>query len=302
MTKSCARFQPVKPGSEEHNRRVKHLDYVRHELSKNNKSWTSQSVADRLAEVKQLVKEKTGRSMQSKATPIREAVVLIKPETTMEDLQRLRAAYKEQFGIDVFQIDIHKDEGHFDKKGKWVGNYHAHLTADFTNHQTGKSLKLNSLQMSELQTVTANVLGMQRGVSSNKKHLAALQFKIQEETKNLEQLRKDVAALDVSKAFKERILSFLGMSARDKLIEVQSEELERLKAKLEKIQAAKDTAEKQLKHSAEFNESLRKEHKEELKRQQDLTSYWFDKAKGFEKELDKLKPSQEQNEGYHLKR
>ena len=299
MTKSCARFQPVKPGSEEHNRRVKHLDYVRHELSKNNKSWTSQSVADRLAEVKQLVKEKTGRAMQSKATPIREAVVLIKPETTMEDLQRLRAAYKDEFGIDVFQIDIHKDEGHFDKQGKWVGNYHAHLTADFTNHQTGKSLKLNSLQMSELQTVTADVLGMQRGVSSNKKHLAALQFKIQEETKNLEQLRKDVAALDVSKAFKQRLLGFLGMSAKDSLIEAQGNEIERLKVELKKVQAAKAAADKELKKWPVKVHNLEQEV-EEAKRNRGL---WYNETQKLRKEIDSLKqPSQEQNEGHHLKR
>ena len=90
MAKSCARFQPVKPGSEEHNRRLKKLDYIREELTKNNMSWSAQSVADRLEQIKQLVKEKTGRSLQSKATPIREAVVLLKRETTMEDLHRLQ--------------------------------------------------------------------------------------------------------------------------------------------------------------------------------------------------------------------
>jgi HAMP domain-containing protein len=229
MAKSCARFQPVKPGSEEHNRRLKHLDYVRQELTKNNKSWAAQSVADRLAEVKQLVKEKTGRAMQSKATPIREAVVLIKQVTTMDDLHRLRAAYKEKFGIDVFQIDIHKDEGHFNKKGDWIGNYHAHVTADFTDHRTGKSLKLSRQQMSDLQTVTAEVLGMERGIPSGKKHLNAIQFKIQEETKKLEELRQEVADMNISKATKQRILGVLGMSSKDKMIDAQGEEIEKLK-------------------------------------------------------------------------
>lgn len=228
MAKSCARFQPVKPGSEEHNRRLKRLDYVREELTKNNRSWSAQSVADRLADIKQLVKEKTGRSLQSKATPIREAVVLVKPGTTMEDLHRLRTAYRERFGIDVFQIDIHKDEGHFNKKGKWVGNYHAHVTADFTDHQTGKSLKLNRQQMSELQTVTADVLGMERGVSSDRKHLTALQFKVQAMQKQLEELRKEISSMDVTKAVKQRLLGILNMSGKDKVITQERDEKEKL--------------------------------------------------------------------------
>ena len=228
MAKSCARFQPVKPGSEEHNRRLKKLDYIREELTKNNMSWSAQSVADRLEQIKQLVKEKTGRSLQSKATPIREAVVLLKRETTMEDLHRLRAAYKERFGIDVFQIDVHKDEGHFNKKGKWVGNYHAHVTADFTNHATGKSLKLTRQQMSELQTVTAEVLGMERGVSSDRKHLTALQFKVQAMQKQLEELRQEISSMDVTKAVKQRLLGILNMSGKDKVITQERNEKEQL--------------------------------------------------------------------------
>jgi len=207
---------------------LKKLDYIRKELSKNNESWATQSVADRLEQIKQLVKDKTGRAMQSKATPIREAVVLIKPETTMEDMHRLRAAYKERFGIDVFQIDIHKDEGHFNKKGKWVGNYHGHLTGDFTDHSTGKSLKLTRQQMSDLQTVTAEVLGMERGVSSDRKHLTALQFKVQAMQKQLEELRQEISSMDVTKAVKQRLLGILNMSGKDKVITQERDEKERL--------------------------------------------------------------------------
>ena len=36
-----------------------------------------------------LVKEKTGRKMQAKAEPLREGVVVIKEDTTMEELQEL---------------------------------------------------------------------------------------------------------------------------------------------------------------------------------------------------------------------
>lgn len=309
MAKSCARFQPVKPGSEEHNRRLKKLDYVREELTKNNQSWSAQSVHDRYEQIKQLVKEKTGRSIQSKATPIREAVVLLNQETTLQDLHRLRATYKEHFGIDVFQIYVHKDEGHFNKKGEWIGNYHAHITADFTNHETGKSLKLTWQQMSELQTVTAEVLGMERGIPSSRKALTALQYKIEAERKNLEELRKEVASMDVSKAFKQRLLGFLGMSTKDAMIGAQSEEIGRLKEQLKKLKeqykllkAAKESAEQELKEWPGRINNLQKSDAAQLQAAEHSRDIWYQKAQELQKEINKLRPSQEQREVHQLKR
>ena len=64
-----------------------------------------------------LVKEKTGRKMQAKAEPLREGVVVIKEDTTMEELQELGKRFQERFGVTPVQIAIHKDEGH------WQGKY-----------------------------------------------------------------------------------------------------------------------------------------------------------------------------------
>lgn len=81
--------------------------------------------------------------MQAKAPPIREAVVVISQETTMDDLKNLSKRLNDCFGIDVFQIAIHKDEGYKKSKDGIKLNLHAHLVADWTDHETGKSLKLN---------------------------------------------------------------------------------------------------------------------------------------------------------------
>ena len=271
-------------------------------------SWSAQSVADRLEQIKQLVKDKTGRSLQSKATPIREAVVLLKRETTMEDLHRLRAAYKERFGIDVFQIDIHKDEGHFNKKGKWVGNLHAHITADFTNHQTGKSLKLTRQQMSELQDVTAEVLKMERGVSSDRKHLTALQFKVQAMQKQLEELRQEISSMNLTKAVKERLLGFLNMSGKDKVIIQEKDEKERLakemaalKEQNKKLQNAVKAAKQQIEQERAGNRNLLSSKNAEIAELKANRDAWFNKAKSLEKDIEALRPHQEQSQGNGLK-
>lgn len=205
--------QPVKGGSEEHNKREKQLDYVRKDLSHLNQYWESDTQANRLANIKALYQSKTGQKMQAKATPIREGVVVIQQSTTMEDLHRLADAYRDRLGIEVFQIAIHRDEGHKGSK-EWKPNLHAHLVFDWTDHNTGKSVKLNRQKMAEMQTITAEVLGMERGKSSEKKHLTAQQYKAAAETeraekeaKRAEQLEEQVAELSTTKAAKEATIN-----------------------------------------------------------------------------------------------
>lgn len=194
--------QPVKGGSEEHNKRKKKLDYVRKDLSHLNEYWECDTQANRLANIKALYQSKTGQKMQAKATPIREGVVVIQESTTMADLHRLADAYRDRLGIEVFQIAIHRDEG-YQKSKDWKPNLHAHLVFDWTNHSTGKSVKLNRQKMAEMQTITAEVLGMERGKSSEKKHLTAQQYKAEAEAQRAEQLQEQVAALSTTKAAKE---------------------------------------------------------------------------------------------------
>lgn len=205
--------QPVKGGSEEHNKREKQLDYVRKDLSHLNQYWESDTQANRLVNIKALYQSKTGQKMQAKATPIREGVVVIQQSTTMEDLHRLADAYRDRLGIEVFQIAIHRDEGYQHSK-EWKPNLHAHLVFDWTDHNTGKSVKLNRQKMAEMQTITAEVLGMERGKSSEKKHLTAQQYKAAAETeraekeaKRAEQLEEQVAELSTTKAAKEATIN-----------------------------------------------------------------------------------------------
>ena len=230
--------QPVKGGSEQHNKREKELNYIRPELSHLNEYWEKDTQTDRLENIKSRYLKSTGQKMQSKATPIREAVVVIKSETTMEDLKKLSDAYRQRFGIDTFQIAIHKDEGY--PKGEWKPNLHAHLVLDWTNQETGKSLKLNRQDMVEMQTITAEVLQMDRGVSSDKQHLTAQQYKSFAEEAKLKKLEEErvrkekqmkeelerfkvakarkEAAIETAKTLSEGVKGIFGQSSKDKEI------------------------------------------------------------------------------------
>ena len=264
MAQTSIHFQAVKGGSEEHNKRTKKLDYVHHELSSQNDYWQSDTQEARLAFVTQNAKAKTGRKMQAKATPIREAVVVIEDTTTMDDLKKLAKRFNDRFGIDVFQIAIHKDEGYKKSKDGIKLNLHAHLVADWTDHESGKSLKLNRNDMAEMQTICAEVLGMERGKSSEKQHLSAIQYKIAAEEQRAEAIESKTRGLGI-------IQKNLSNDISDLLVEVKtkSKECDRLALSAKNMGRILEYNTEEAKKKALINERLSEQGKslrEEKKR------------------------------------
>ena len=193
--KTCIHFDPVKPGCEIHNWRLKELDYVIKDLTPNNEHWIDpryegKSLADIRKEIAERYQATVGQKMQAKAAPIREAPIVIKPETTMADLQLLAKQLEKEFGIKCIQIHIHRDEG-FNKTNPDPSNLnlHAHFVADWT-HDNGTSLRLGRQDTSKMLTIGAECLKMERGSSSNVKHLNAIQYKEKKALENIASLRK----------------------------------------------------------------------------------------------------------------
>jgi hypothetical protein len=175
--------------SERHNLRSKELDYIRPELSHLNENWTGKEIAPCLEEIKARYKATTGQVMQKKATPIREGVVVIEPGTSMQQLKNFAEQLHARWGIKTIQIHTHKDEGYTpeDRPGEWKPNLHAHMIFDWTE-DNGKSLKLKKQDLAEMQTMLADCLGMERGVSSDRKHLNSIQYKAMKEAERVVEL------------------------------------------------------------------------------------------------------------------
>lgn len=190
MAKTSVHIEPIKGGSEAHNRREKELDYVRKDLSHLNERFEVDSVKNRLESIRSNYTKATGQKMQDKATPIREGVVVIGESTTMSDLKVFADRLQERFGIKTIQIHVHRDEGH--KKAKeWKPNLHAHMVFDWTDNQ-GKSLKLKRQDVAEIQTILSQSLNMERGESSEVKHLNAIQYKAKMQEEQLQTLTPEV--------------------------------------------------------------------------------------------------------------
>lgn len=231
MAKTSDNIRPCNIGqSEAHNRRtpqyLAHINkeniYLRTDLMDGNESWVSPSIEgvslrEYYKYIGEMVKAKTGRAMQTKdrtrlnkktgkpvivrgSTPIKEGVVVCKADTTMDQLQRYGQLCRDRWGITPLQIFIHRDEGHYETPGdetSWKSNYHAHIVWDWMNHETGKSYKLDEKAMGEMQTLLAECLEMERGISkelTGKTHLERTDFIIAKQKQEAEQAKAEKKA------------------------------------------------------------------------------------------------------------
>ena len=266
--KTSINFKVAKSDSEIHNFRKKSFDYIRKDLTHKNEYWMEQKIADRVQKIEAYCKEKSGRKLQKNAMPIREAVVVIKENTTMQDLHNLSKRLEEELNIRIFQIATHKDEGHYDKDTKeWKPNYHAHLVADWQDLQTGKTLKHQSFHYSKMQDLAAECLEMERGVSGSLARLEAVEFKIKKKKEDLKILEERYSQMQQelnSKKPEELIVKesdFLGFQKikTDKTIENYKKAIKINNIQLLKNKTELESKEKQITELKTEIESLKKE-------------------------------------------
>lgn len=266
--KTSINFKAAKSDSEIHNFRKKSFDYIRKDLTHKNEYWMEQKIADRLLKIEAFCKEKSGRKLQKNAMPVREAVVVIKENTTMQDLHNLSKRLEEELKIRIFQIAIHKDEGHYDKDTKeWKPNYHAHLVADWQDLQTGKTLKHQSFHYSKMQDLAAECLEMERGISGSLVRLEAVEFKIKKKEEDLKILEERYSQMQQemeSKKSEDLIVKesdFLGFQKikTDKTIENYKKALKTNNIQLLKNKTELEFKEKQIAELKTKIESLKKE-------------------------------------------
>ena len=264
-TKSSIHIKPCNiASSEAHNRRT--AEYMRNigesriyvvpELSTDNEQWINPDfgtpeLQTHYNNIKQMVKKKTGRAMQEKererkgkngkiikvagCSPIREGVLLIRPDTTLADVRKFGEECQRRWGITPLQIFLHKDEGHWlngqpeaeDKESFQVGNrwfkpnYHAHIVFDWMNHETGKSRKLNDEDMATMQTLASDILLMERGQAkavTGKEHLERNDFIIEKQKAELQRIEE-------TKRHKEQQVSLAEQELKQVKAEIRTDKL-----------------------------------------------------------------------------
>lgn len=242
MIQTSDHIKPCNIGSNEtHNRRTqeylkcinKDRLYIRTDLTPQNSSWKPSLVEAKdltayYNEIARMVKEKTGRAMQTKertvinkktgktkivngSSPLRESVMVYKQDTTIDQLKKYCDRCHERWGITALQIFIHQDEGHYSIPGDnstWKPNCHAHIVWDWMNHETGKSCKLGKVDMNLMQDMVAECLEMERSTrkeKTGKEHLERTDFIIAKQKQEMEEAANKKKHLEHENQIREKI-------------------------------------------------------------------------------------------------
>lgn len=253
--KTGGHWKPCNIGSvEAHNeRRPDYLEAVKkaglslyffENLTEHNDHWVNdnvrykdKTVAEVFEVMKKLYQEKTGQLPQladkikvnkksgkeykcAGWSPIREMCVPIKEDTKIEDFDYLKK-WAKKHGIEIIRIDLHKDEGYYDKDtGKYNMNYHAHVVASFLDWNTGKTIKPNGEAMSEMQTILAMALDMERGqrkADTGREYLDHVQYR--EMMEAVDELKKEVEIIKGQR--KEETIKLDGLRTETKKAETK---------------------------------------------------------------------------------
>lgn len=232
MEKTMVKFRAAALNCDRHNKREKQLGHTRPELQPTDKKkwmWETPGKQSVYMMRKQAEREYhaipvvahgkhgnyiTHKSLPKNAVPVKEAVVRIKKDTSIEDLRHLAAFWEKKWGIRAVGIYIHLDEGHWGtlKDGQtedmyrrddgkewkrmnefgeweyWKPNYHAHIVFDWFDHKKARCISLDKQDMSQKESDSARILGMERGTPKTISGVHALDtwdFKKQEESKRL---------------------------------------------------------------------------------------------------------------------
>ena len=166
MAKSAITFQKAKGHSYKHNFRKDEPNYLLEPQDrKENSYWQSEKTPKEIFQTELEKANRKGGRIPKFENSYWEAVCNLNANHNLDDLKKLAEHIEKKFNITCTAIAIHRDEGHYNDKGKAEYNYHAHI--NFMTYKDGKQNWRKELikpdDLRELQTETAEILGMERG-------------------------------------------------------------------------------------------------------------------------------------------
>ncbi|WP_236846192.1 hypothetical protein [Campylobacter devanensis] len=267
-----------------HNSTVRPNYAIGGELIANRKGYEALKLKEQIVnQAIETYKSRTKRAFQAKSYEW-SAVCNIKPDTTMQDLERLAEHFEEKYGFQCYQIAIHRDEGHIDDDNNKVINHHAHLEFITLDKNTGRNRQrdLKPEILRQIQTEVAEILNMERGQDKRISKLERVeprkyaQMKEQERKKtkklktrleNLEEENKDLNRENNDFYYKN-------IDLEDE-IQAKNQEIQELKTELEQEKLSK----KQLAELIEAERKAMLQENKELKEANQQTIYNADDYK-----------------------
>lgn len=233
IAKSSINFQQSKKDAFSHNSRAYMPPYaIKDRAIKNECDLDAEQAELRYRTLREQAeakyKERTKQNMKLSEDRYRwSAVVNLNERHTLKDLKRLADKLAAKYGWQVLQCAVHRDEGHKTKDNDYSINYHGHiefLMIDENGIYNFKKRDMGKKTMSEIQSLVASELGMQRGVKYHEN--AQVEKPVRMSHKEFRRHKKAVESLENELGVAKATISDL--KAENKLYR---DELKMLKAK-----------------------------------------------------------------------
>lgn len=198
--------------------------------------------------------KRTGQKIQSKTVTHLSAIVNFNKEHTPEDIKKLCDYLEKELDTKVIQFAMHRDEGHIAENGEKIKNYHAHI--EFMGLDSlGNSIKrtLKKKELIELQTKTAEILGMERGrnytaeKAKRPKRLDTYEFK---KAKEMESLGKKQEVELAKKTFNQLLATKKDLAAAQAEVREKMKELGAAREDYAKLEQLNRDLKEQVKENA----------------------------------------------------
>lgn len=229
------------------------------------------------------------------------AVVNIKPDTTMNDLENLSKHFQEKYGFQCYQIAIHRDEGHINEQGEKIINHHAHIEFITLDKETGKNNfrreKITPKALRQIQSEVAEILKMERGVDKRKsgaKRIEPRAYAVLKEKEKREKKQEKLLNLLSKTQYKQIIENFRKEQAGKGFTKEFFKDLSNLKKNFQEVnetslsELLNDILEKHREHLKDYQDFAREKITliwEERKREEKILR---EQINSLEKEKDKL--------------
>lgn len=249
-----------------HNSTVRPNYAIGGELIANRKGYEALKLKEQIIEnAKEAYIKNTKQKFQAKSYEW-SAVVNIKSDTNMQDLERLAEHFEKKYGFQCYQIAIHRDEGYIENGEKHI-NHHAHLEFITLDKNTGKNMYRRELIspkiLRQIQTEVAEILQMERGVDKRISKRERIEPRRYAQMKEAE--RKEQAKLKAEHK-KELEQEKLSKKQLSELIEVERKAMLQENKELKEAMLKENNALKTAIYIADDYKRLRA-----LKEQQDIT-------------------------------
>lgn len=246
-----------------HNSTVRPNYAIGGELIANRKGYEALKLKEQIIEnAKEAYTKNTKQKFQAKSYEW-SAVVNIKQDTTMQDLENLAKHFEKKYGFQCYQIAIHRDEGYIENGEKHI-NHHAHLEFITLDKNTGKNMYRRELIspkiLRQIQDEVAEILGMERGQDkriSKRERIEPRKYAQMKEQERKEQAKLKAEHKQELEA-KDNVIQDLNQVIQDKDQELEDEKLSKKRLK-EQIEAKNQQHIEQIKQEAQEQENKIKE-------------------------------------------